>query len=62
MYKIKGNYNPSLYPASKVRRAKELKAAFLQCESYFHALPISELTGKFNCSMSHTIIEIHLIK
>ena len=42
---LQGTFEPSLYPASKVRRARELKAAFLQCDSYFHALPISELAG-----------------
>eukprot|EP00918_Siedleckia_nematoides_P023680 GHVU01051177.1.p1 GENE.GHVU01051177.1~~GHVU01051177.1.p1 ORF type:complete len:101 (-),score=18.15 GHVU01051177.1:427-729(-) len=32
-----------MIPASKVRRATELKAPFLQCDKYFHTLTLTEL-------------------
>ena len=35
-----------MFPASKVRRATELKAPFLQCDKYFHTLSLNELHGQ----------------
>ncbi len=32
--------------ASKIRRATELKAPFLQCDKYFHTISLHELHGK----------------
>ncbi|XP_041377257.1 uncharacterized protein LOC121389673 [Gigantopelta aegis] len=34
---------PCMFPASKIRRAVEMKAPFLQCDSAFHILAIPEL-------------------
>jgi hypothetical protein len=37
----------SLFEASLVRRASELKAAFLQCRKHFHAISIVDLHARF---------------
>ena len=40
--------DPSMFPASKIHRAVELNAPFLQCDKMFHVLSIPELKCKSN--------------
>ena len=35
-----------MFPASKIHRATELKAPFLQCDKYFHTVTLTELHGE----------------
>ena len=42
---FKGTMDPCMFAASKIRRATELKAPFLQCDKYFHTLSLTELHG-----------------
>jgi len=32
-----------MFAASKIRRAVDLKASFLQCDMYFHTISLTEL-------------------
>ncbi|EDV23216.1 uncharacterized protein TRIADDRAFT_58269 [Trichoplax adhaerens] len=38
-----GSRDPSMFRSTRIRRASELKAAFLQCEHNFHSVSIHEL-------------------
>ena len=42
---FQGTYDPCMFAATKIRRATELKAPFLQCDMYFHTLSLTELQG-----------------
>ena len=47
-----GSSDPAMFAASKISRATELKAPFLQCEKYFHTITLTDLHGKFVCICS----------
>ncbi|XP_064623321.1 uncharacterized protein LOC135485349 isoform X1 [Lineus longissimus] len=40
---MEGSLDPCMFSASKIRRAMEFKAPFLQCDKYFHMLTMTEL-------------------
>ena len=40
-----------MFPHSRIQRASELKAPFLQCDKYFHTLPLTELHGNIFYSL-----------
>ena len=44
----KGSKDPSMFRSTRIRRASELKAAFLQWEHNFHSASIQELQCKFH--------------
>ena len=45
-----------MFAASKIRRAVDLKASFLQCDMYFHTISLSELQSEF-CKLSSNLLQ-----
>ena len=39
------SHDPCMFKASKIRRATELKAPFIQCHKFFHTVTLTELHG-----------------
>jgi len=39
-------FDPCMFAATKIRRATELKAPFLQCDMYFHTISLAELHAR----------------
>ncbi|XP_033749498.1 LOW QUALITY PROTEIN: uncharacterized protein LOC117334139 [Pecten maximus] len=51
--------DPHMFKASGIRRALELKAPFLQCQSYFHTAPVLNLQGIL-APDTNSDFEVHL--
>ena len=60
----------SMFSASLIRRAKNMRAVFLQCRNYFHPVPIVELHSKmppdsidnYDLQLNHSIRDLKNLK
>ncbi|XP_077989757.1 uncharacterized protein LOC144444214 [Glandiceps talaboti] len=65
-----GSRDPCMFPASKVSRANDMKAPFLQCDHYFHTISLHEIqavmppdsTSNFDVHLENTMRDLEGIR